>query len=76
MAKLVCFFSGWFEIDTNDVLLRNLDTDIVQTAQQWIESSKEPLDLTNGFILESFNDANAAATDGLFEELTLEIQDN
>lgn len=75
--KLVCYFSGWFEIDVADVKLIDPQMEdpatgktVVKTAAEWLAERGN----IDGLILESFNDANAEATDGSFEELTLKIE--
>lgn len=72
--KLVCFFSGWVEIDVDDVLLTDPDEQgLVPTkpASQWLNERGN----INGLILDSFENLIDDATDGSFEELTLNIED-
>jgi hypothetical protein len=81
--KLMCEFSGWFEIDDNVKLtyigkkdsISGVNNYVVKTLQEWIEYLKdmnEPFRMSD-FILESFNDAVRDSTDGEFDTLDLEI---
>ena len=72
MKKLVCYFSGWFEIFIDEVQLKDPHhpDGKTQTAEQWLQERGHIDDL----ILESFNEANKQATNGSFEELQLEIE--
>jgi hypothetical protein len=72
MKKLVCYFSGWFEICIDEVQLTDPHHPDckTQTAEQWLQERGN----INDLILASFNEANEQATNGSFEELRLEIE--
>lgn len=72
MKKLVCMFSGWFEVDVNDVMLLNPETRKVKSASDVLVEHGS----IDGWLLESFDDANRFATDGTFEQLDLSIDND
>ena len=64
--KTICFFSGWFELRDETVLL-NTDTDESKTLKEW----RELQDNLDNLILDSFGDASNKAVDGEFDECYL-----
>lgn len=72
MKKLRCEFSGWFDVDVEDVRLIGKgedDDDVIKTAAQWLEEQGN----IHGLVLESFRDAEARSLDGEFEQLDLSV---
>lgn len=72
MPKLVCYFGGWFENDVEKINLTDPHSMVTKTAAEWL-ADKGNID---GLILDSFNDANAEASDGEFTELDLKIEED
>lgn len=74
MKKLVVMFSGWLEIDVNDVELDNIDGDepITKTAAGWLEERGN----IDGLILTDFSEVYKNATDGAFEDIDLSVEDD
>lgn len=72
MVKVVCYFSGWFERDINDVMLLDPTTGTIKTAAEWLVERGNITSL----ILESFDEEHSNATDGEFEDLTLTIEND
>lgn len=68
--KLVCLFSGWFEIDTKNVELANQDGE-TKTAKDWL---KEKGGIEN-LILCSFGDALKNSDIRAFTDIDLSIED-
>ena len=71
MKKLICYFSGWFEIDVKNVDLTNPETEEIKTAYEWLNKRGN----IDGLILESFSNAYADSLDGEFEQLDLSIKE-
>lgn len=72
MPKLVCMFSGWFDIDVDNVDLTDPLTDKTLTAAKWLEEKGNIDDL----ILTSFHQASGDSDNELFEELTLTVEND
>lgn len=74
MKKLVCYFSGWFEIDADDVQLVDLSTEptVTKSAAEFLNEGKDIKKL----ILADFEGAFRDANDGEFESLELSIEDD
>jgi hypothetical protein len=76
MKKLVCEFSGWFEISIDNVKLTNPnaddDAEYTKTAAEWLEEKGD----IEGLILESFSEAVTTATEGEFMVLILSIEES
>lgn len=72
MKKLVCYFSGWFEIPVEDVLLHDCETDEVRTAKQFLFARGS----IDGLLLESFKNAFDKSTDGEMDQLDISIEED
>ena len=70
--KLVCEFSGWFEIDPSQVRLSDMDGKfqyMTKTAAEWI-ALKGNID---GLVLENFSKSHAESQGNDFTELNLRL---
>lgn len=72
--KLVVQYSGWFEIDADDVKLTDISGNeaVTKAASEWLAERGN----IDGLLLESFTEAHNGATDGEFTELDLEIEES
>lgn len=68
MKKLVCYYSGWFEIPIESVYLMELDsgTDQVKTAKEFMESGV----IVENCMIHDVNHALQNATDGGVDEIS------
>jgi len=76
MPRIICYFSGWFEVNPDNTLIRRLGEDNVDfdvPAVTMAEELKTNPTLTD-VILDQFEDASNKAFDGNFEELYLKIE--
>jgi len=74
MSKLVCQFSGWCEIDTDDVKLEDCHHHEIKSASQWMAENNG--ELPDGLMLCSFAQLQIDSTGGEYTELDLSIEEN
>lgn len=76
MPRIICQFSGWFEVNPEKTLVRRLGVDNVDFDVPAITLAEElkTNPTLKDVVLEQFEDASKTAFDGGFEELYLEIE--
>jgi len=68
-VKYICYFAGWFEVDTARTNFRD-HNDVVKTGNEWLAEGKDIQELQ----MESFEDASSEALDGEFDELEVKME--
>jgi hypothetical protein len=75
MARVICYFSGWFECNPETTFIRRFDenNNLSENSILMSEELKTNPRL-DGVLLEQFEDASKVGLDGNFEELYLKIE--
>lgn len=75
MARVICYFSGWIEINPENTFIRRFEENNDLSENPILVSEELKTNPTlNSVILEQFEDASRTALDGHFEELYLKIE--
>jgi hypothetical protein len=70
MEKITVTYSGWCEIDAEDVVFINIQDDSPNiTGKEWLKLSLEE---RGNYILENVNDVIQNSTDGEWTEIDIE----